>query len=309
MPHIIAIEYSEAQRRQLTEQLASLAKNGWPLSAKYEAQSFPSWQDMFSTITQPGLFAEREAVVVEGAETLGPFPENLAGLLEDKDADCALILVFTTDTKTLKSIASSITIIKPEAQIPPWQRQKWLLGLAKSDGLKLSPDAAQLLADNIESQEELRGELAKLGLFAGKREITIEDVGALSFDEGGRAQMMFIDGVCDNKPNDVARAVKHLRSESILPYLAAITNRLRPALMIACFPESLQTDALKAADNDPARKKYAVTKSRSALKHFGPDKIKRFMLSAARLSFLEKTGRAEGWQGLEMIIWELMAKV
>lgn len=309
MPHIIAIEYSEAQRRQLTEQLASLAKNGWPLSAKYEAQSFGTWQDMFSTITQPGLFAQREAVVIEGAETLGPFPENLTSLLEGNDADCALILVFTTDTKTLKSIASSITIIKPEAQIPIWQRQKWLLGLAKSDGLKLSPDAAQLLADSIDSQEELRGELAKLGLFAGKREITREDVEALSFDEGGRAQLMFIDGVCDNKPNDVARGIEHLRGESILPVLAAITNRLRPALMLACFPESLQNDALKAIDHDPAKKKYAVNKSRSALKHFGADKIKRFMMSAARLSFLEKTGRAEGWQGLELITWELMARV
>ena len=228
MPHIIAIEYSEAQRRQLTEQLASLAKNGWPLSAKYEASTFETWQDMFSTIIQPGLFAQREAVVIDGAETLGSFPENLAGLLEDKDADCALILVFSTDPKTLKSIASSITIIKPEAQVPPWQRQKWLRDLAKSDGLKLSPDAAQLLADSIESQEELRGELAKLGLFAGKREITVEDVEALSFDEGGRAQLMFIDGLCDNKPHDVARAVKHLQGDSILPVLAAITNRLRP---------------------------------------------------------------------------------
>ena len=309
MPHIIAIEYSEAQRRQLTEQLASLAKNGWPLSAKYEASTFETWQDMFSTIIQPGLFAQREAVVIDGAETLGSFPENLAGLLEDKDADCALILVFSTDPKTLKSIASSITIIKPEAQVPPWQRQKWLLDLAKSQSLKLSHDAAQLLADSIESQEELRGELAKLGLFAGKREITVEDVEALSFDEGGRAQLMFIDGLCDNKPHDVARAVKHLQGDSILPVLAAITNRLRPALMLACFPEKLHTDALKAADNDPAKKKYAVNKSRSALKHYGSDKIKRFMLGAARLSFLEKTGRAEGWQGFELIIWELMAKV
>lgn len=309
MPHIIAIEYSEAQRRQLTEQLASLAKNGWPLSAKYEASTFGTWQELFSSITQPGLFAQREAVVVEGAETLGPFPENLAGLLEGNDADCALILVFSTDTKSLKSIASSITIIKPEAQVPPWQRQKWLLDLAKSQSVKLSPDAAQLLADSIESQEELRGELAKLGLFAGKREITREDVEALSFDEGGRAQLMLIDGLCDNKPNDVARAIKHLRSDSILPVLSAITNRLRPALMLACFPEKLQNDALRAIDHDPAKKKYAVTKSRSALKHFGPEKIKRFMLGAARLSFLEKTGRAEGWQGFELIIWELMAKV
>ena len=121
--------------------------------------------------------------------------------------------------------------------------------------------------------------------------------------------MMLIDGVCDNKPRDVARAIRYLRTDSILQPLAAITNRLRPALMLSCFPDSLHTDALKATDNDPMKKKYAVGKSRSALKHYGADRIKRFMMGAIRLSFLEKTGRAEGWQGFEMIIWELMAKV
>ena len=309
MPHIIAIEYSEAQRRQLAEKLRELEKSGRPLSSRYEAADFPSWQDLLSTVIQPGLFASREAVVVEGAESLEVFPEELSSLLEDENADCVMILVFSTDAKTLKSIASSITLIKPEAQVPPWKRKDWLLTLAKSEGFKLSPDAAQLLADNIESQEELRGEIAKLGLYAGKREITINDVEALSFDEGGRAQMMFIDGICDNKPHDVARAVKFLKDDSILQPLAAITNRLRPALMLSCFPESLHTDALKATDNDPVKKKYAVTKSRNALKHYGAERIKRFMLGAIKLSFLEKTNRAEGWQGFELIIWELMAKV
>ena len=310
VPHIIAIEYSEAQRRQLAETLDALAKKGRPLTAKHDAADFPSWQELFSSLTQPGLFAQREAVVIEGAESLGDFPESLVSFLEDDSADTALILVFSADTKSLKSIASSIDLIKPEAQVPPWKRKDWLLDLAKKQGIKIAPDAAQLLADSIESQEELRGEIAKLGLYAEKREITAADVEALSFDEGGRAQMMFIDGICDNKPHDVARAVKYLKEDSILPPLAAITNRLRPALMLSSFPESLHAEALKAVGVDTAKKyNYALVKSRSALKHYGADRIKRFMLGAVRLSFLEKTNQAEGWQGFELIIWELMAKV
>ena len=310
MPHIIAIEHSEAQRRQLAEKLSELEKSGYPLSAQYEAGDFESWQDMFSTVIQPGLFASRESVVVEGAETLEPFPEELVSLLEDDKADCMMILVFSTDSKTLKSIASSITIIKPEAQLPPWKRKDWLLDLAKSQGCRISPDAAQMLSDSIESQEELRGEISKLALYAGKREITIADVEALSFDEGGRAQMMFIDGICDSKPHDVARAITFLREDSILQPLAAITNRLRPALMLACFPESLHAQALNAAGVDTAKKyNYALVKSRNALKQYGAERIKRFMMGAIRLSFLEKTNRAESWQGFEIIIWELMAKV
>ena len=309
MPHVIAIEYSEAQRRQLAETLDSLKKKGYPLGSKHEAQTFPSWQELFSTIIQPGLFAEREAVVIEGADSLGAFPENLAGLIEGEDADTAVILVLSGDSKPLKSIAGKITVIKPEAQVPPWKLKGWLVDLAKSWKVKLSSDAAQLLADSIESQEELRSELRKLALYAEGREITTADVEALSFDEGGRAQLLFLDGVCENRPNDVARGIRFLRGDSILPVLAALANRLRPALIISCFPESARTDALKAADYDPAKKNYAINKARTALKNFGADRIKRFMLGAARLSFLEKTGRAEGWEGFELIIWELMAKI
>lgn len=309
MPHIIAIEYSEAQRRQLAETLASLAKKGWPLSARYEAENFLSWQEIFSTVIQPGLFAQREAVVVEGAESLGAFPEKLSNVIEDDKADCVMILVFGTDTKTLKAIASSITFIKPEAQVPPWKRKDWLLSLAKSQGVKIAQDAAGMLSDSIESQEELRSELLKLGAYAGKREITAADVEALSFDEGGRALMKFIDGICDNKPQDVAWAVKYLKGDSILPVVAAITNRLRPALILSCFPKNLQTEALKAIGVDTAKKyNYALVKSQNALKNYAALSIKMFMLKAARLSFLEKTGRAEGWEGFELIIWELMAK-
>lgn len=308
MPHVIAIEYSEAQRRQLAETLASLAKKGWPLSGKHEAQNFQSWQELFGTIIQPGLFAEREAVVIESPEPLGAFPENLASLLEDEKADTQVILVLSGDSKLLKAIANAITLIKPEAQVPPWKRQSWLLDLAKSQKIKIAADAAQLLTDSIESLEELRSELQKLALYAEKREITRADVELLSFDEGGRSQLMFIDGICDNKPGDVARAIKYLRGDSILPMLASITNRLRPALLMAAFPESLHTDALKAIDLDPVKKKYAVGKARSALKNFGAERIKRFMISAVRLSFLEKTGRAEGWEGFEKIIWELITK-
>ena len=330
MPYIIAIEYSESQPRQIAETLSQLAKLGRPLSAKYEAEIFPSWADLFSTIIQPGLFAQQESFVVYSAESLGTFPENLAHLIENpkpksakssKSAktsepvfpselpDCVLILVFsTTDIKTLKSIAQSISIITHPAEVPPWKRKDWLLDLAKSQSIKISYDAAVMLADSITSQEELRSELLKLSSFAGKREISTADVEAVSFDEGGSALMKFIDGICDNKPRDVVWAVKFLKQDSILPVLAAITNRLRPAMLEAHFPENLHTDALNAIDHDPIKKKYAVGKARNALKNYGAECIKLFMLKAARLSFLEKTGRAEGWEGFELIIWELMAK-
>ena len=281
MPHLIAIEYSEAQRRQLKSEIERLNKSGWPLSAKYDAETFGTWDKLFETAAAPGLFAEREAVVVENAEIFDAFPEKLSPLIEDDKADIVIILVFNSDTKNLKPIAKSITFIKPEAQIPPWKRQAWLISLAKEQGFRISYDAANLLAESIDSQEELRGEILKLGIYADGR----------------------------NKPNDVAKALTHLRDEFMLPVLTAVTNRLRPALIISLFQGKYTDSALKAAGFDPAKKNYAINKAKSALKFYGAERIKIFMAEAVRLSYLEKTSRAEGWQGFESAIWSLMAKI
>jgi DNA polymerase-3 subunit delta len=303
MPYIIAIENSESQRRQLSETLNSLAEKGWPLTAKYEAQTFGTWQLLFENAITPGLFTQREAIVIEDSESLGEFPDKLSTLIEDDKADCIMILVFSNDTKTLKPIKDKIRIIKPEAQIPPWKRKDWLITLAKSEGFKLAPDASQLLADTIESQEELRSEIHKLALYSQGRDINIHDIESLSFDEGGRAQIIFLDGVCDNKPHDVLRSLKYLRDNPLMITLTAITNRLRPALIISCFKKNSE-EALKTT----GARDYAIKKARAALKNFGENAIKKFMAKAARLSLLEKTNHSEGWQGFELILWELMTK-
>lgn len=307
MPHIIAIENSESQRRQLAEKLNELEKKNLPLTARYEAQDFETWEKLFETVIAPGLFVSREAIVIENSETLGEFPESLSSFIEDDKADCVLILIFNSDTKNLKSIKNLIEIIKPEAQLPPWERPKWLVALANEQKFKLAYDAAQLLADSIESQEELRAEINKLALYSeGKDIIKLEDVRMLSFDEGGSSLLTFLDGVCENNFLDVSRALKYLRNEeSILPTLTAIANRLRPALILSCFNKKFSDEVLKALGT----KNYAAKKAQLALKNFGAEKIKIFMAKAARLSFLEKTGRAESWQGFELIIWELISKV
>ena len=305
MPHIIAIENSEAQRRQLSEILNALAKKGWPLTAKYEAQRFGTWSALFENAVTPGLFAQREVIVIEEAEDLKEFPGELANVLEDDKADCIMILVFNSDIKNLRAITNQITLIKPEAQIPPWKRKAWLITLAKDEGFKLSPDAAQLLTDSIDSQEELRSEIHKLALYSQGRDINISDIQSLSFDEGGRAQIIFLDGVCDNNPHDVSRSLKYLRDNPMIITLTAITNRLRPALMLSCFSDKNSDGALKAT----GAKDYAVRKAKSALKNFGENAIKTFMAKAARLSLLEKTNHSEGWQGFELILWELMTKI
>lgn len=309
MPHIIAIEASESQRRQLSEKIQELTKKGWPLNGRFDSEKFGSWQALFENAITPGLFVERELIVVEGADSFGLFPDELANFLEDDKSDCVIILVLNADSKNLKHVKDKIEIIKPEPQVPHWKRQDWLMELAKQEKFAISKEAAQLLGESIESQEELRSELNKLALYADGREISVDDVESLSFDEGGRAQIIFLDSVCENKPGEVARVLKYLKEGSVLPILAALTNRLRPAMILSCFQGQYQGDALKSCGYDPAKKSYALMKSRSAVRNFGDEAIKRFMARSARLSFLEKTNMAEGWEGFELILWELMSKI
>lgn len=314
MPHLIVIEGHEGQRRQLEERVAALEKGGWPLQGKFEA-ALLDWRALFENARSRGLFAERQVIVAEAAEALGPFPDELAEYLEDAGADSVVIAVFSmkgsgaADVK--KAFSKGVTdlkkivFLKGETAVPPWKRKDWLMGLARDSGLRLAPDAAALLGESIESQEELRGELAKLGLYADGREIRTEDVRALSFDEGGRAQLTFLDGVCQAKPKDVARSLRYLRETPLLPVLTALCNRLRPALYNAAFPRSRE-GAMKAIGM-ASGKDYALRMAGSALSAFGPEAVREFLLKALRLSFMEKTSRSEGWPGFELSLWEFMA--
>ncbi len=316
MSRLIVIEGHEGQRRQLAEQLAALSKKGFALAGKLEASTaFRDWKELFASAGARGLFDARTVTVAEGAEALGPFPDELAPILEDGleddagggGAESVVVATFAGDTRKVFSretlALKRILFLKAEASVPPWKRKDWLLGLARERGCRLNPAAAALLGESLESQEELRSELDKLTFYASGREIGVNDVRALSFDEGAKALLQFLDGLCQARHDEVVRNLRHLRSDpSPLRLLAALGNRLRPALYLACFPED-EAAALRASGGP---RDHAVRMSRLALGNFGAEAIKHFMLGAAGLSWREKTSAAGGWLDFELLLWELL---
>lgn len=316
MSRLIVIEGHEGQRRQLAEQLAALSKKGFALAGKLEAgTAFRDWKELFASAGARGLFEARTVTVAEGAEALGPFPDELASILEGSleddpeggGAESVVVATFAGDTRKIFSretlALKRILFLKAEASVPPWKRKDWLLGLARERGCRLNPAAAALLGESLESQEELRSELDKLSFYASSREIGVDDVRALSFDEGAKALLQFLDGLCQARHGEVVRSLRHLRSDpSPLRLLAALGNRLRPALYLACFPED-EAAALRASGGS---RDHAVRMSRLALGNFGAEAIKRFMLGAAGLSWREKTSAAGGWPDFELLLWELL---
>lgn len=316
MSRLIVIEGHEGQRRQLLRELTALSKKGFALAGKLEASTaFRDWKELFASAGARGLFDARTVTVAEGAEALGPFPDELAPILEDGleddagggGAESVVVATFAGDTRKVFSretlALKRILFLKAEASVPPWKRKDWLLGLARERGCRLDPAAAALLGESLESQEELRSELDKLSFYASGREIGVNDVRALSFDEGAKALLQFLDGLCQARHDEVVRNLRHLRSDpSPLRLLAALGNRLRPALYLACFPED-EAAALRASGGP---RDHAVRMSRLALGNFGAEAIKRFMLGAAGLSWREKTSAAGGWLDFELLLWELL---
>jgi DNA polymerase-3 subunit delta len=322
MPRLIVIEGHESQRRKLEELLAEFSKKGYVLTGKFEAASVEGgWPEVIAASRNRSLFDDKRMTIVEGAELLGAFPPALSGYLDGDGADDVVVAVFGGDAKKIfaKESLEKIAFIRPAPSVSPWGRRDWLIGLARAHGAnarganaqganahgaKLDSAAAALLAESLESQEELRAELDKLILYANGGTITVDTVRNLSFDEGGNALLRFLDGVCQARQGDVLSALRRLRSESSpLPLLSALYNRLRPALYIACTPPRAQAKALAAIG---ANREYALRMARSALDRFGGENIKSFMLSLIRLSYLEKTSAGEGWIGFETALWRLM---
>ena len=319
MPHLCIIPAGIAQRRQLKEFISSYSKGGYSLSSRIEAKTGArgadnkdiSWSSVFAMSRSGGLFAEKQLFVIESAENLGEFPPELEQFIDaSSDADSVVICVFANEGKG----GSAAKIFPPSAQnkiefaakeeaVPPWKKKDWVIRLSNELGVSIASDAAALLAESIDEQEELRGELTKLAEYSRPRQISLELVKQLSFDEGGSAMLKFLDGFSLGKAEDVITSLKYLkRDPSPLPMISALSNRLRPALHITVFKDE-QTALAALGVRD-----YAARMARQALKIYGKDAIRRFMLELVRLSFMEKTNNAEGWAGFEAALFMMLRK-
>jgi DNA polymerase-3 subunit delta len=318
MPHLCVIPAGIAQRRQLGEYISYYNKLGYSLASRLDAKTGAygssdnreiSWNSVIAMSRSGGLFAEKQLFVIESAENLGEYPQELEiFLLAAVEADSVVICVYANEGKGSAKIfsTSAMSVIEfaaKEEAIPPWKRKDWIIRLSKELGVSIASEAAALLAESIEEQEELRGELKKLADYSRPSQISLELVKQLSFDEGGSALLKFLDGFSLGKADDVISCLKHLKKDvSPLPIITALSNRLRPALYITIFKdEQAALAALNVRD-------YAARMAKQALKIYGRVPIQKFMLELVRLSFMEKTNYAESWVGFETALLMLLSK-
>ena len=305
MPHLRVIASGGASARRLVaEELEALSKKGRAFAGTREGGEWPA---LIAAGRSAGLFDEKRVSVVESAELLGPFPEELVPYLEGEDASEVILLLFEKDPGKVFSPAAKkmIAQIKGES-VPFWsaQRKRWLLDLARKEGVAVSDDAAALLVELLEDPEEVRAELLKLGAYAHGGSVDAGMVKELSFDEGRNTMLKFLDAFCQARAPEVFAALERFKQEpSMLPLLTGLYNRIRPALYLGIFPSAGGERVRSALEI----KDYALKMGREALRHYSPKALGDLSFGLLALSWKEKTSFAEGWPGFESLLIVCMA--
>jgi len=305
VPHLRVIASGGASARRLVaDELEALSKKGRAFAGTREGGEWPA---LIAAGRSAGLFDEKRVSVVESAELLGPFPEELVPYLEGEDASEVILLLFEKDPGKVFSPAAKkmIAQIKGES-VPFWsaQRKRWLLDLARKEGVAVSDDAAALLVELLEDPEEVRAELLKLGAYAHGGPVDAGMVKELSFDEGRNTMLKFLDAFCQARVPEVFAALERFKQEpSMLPLLTGLYNRIRPALYLGIFPSAGGERVRSALEI----KDYALKMGREALRHYSPKALGDLSFGLLALSWKEKTSFAEGWPGFESLLIGCMA--
>ncbi len=111
----------------------------------------------------------------------------------------------------------------------------WIQSRARSLGLTLAPGAVRLLADFVGNDLwALAGELEKLSVYAGGRQVGEEDVRALVTTVRETSVFPLVDAIVEGRPAAAVRLLRQvLRQESGVPYVLAMIQRQLRHLAVA----------------------------------------------------------------------------
>ncbi len=300
MPHLIlAVAPAVARVRLVRELLQELEGQGYDLDRRLEEAQ---WSTLFEEAMTPGLFAAKRVFLVENGPSLGPFPKEFFDHLEPSDADGVFLILYERDPKKdFGEAYQRLRVVRHQAA-PTWpsKRRDWLMALAKSQGLVLKADAASLLVEWIDDEEELRAELAKLAA-TGETVVDQGLVRELSADEGSKALLNLLDAIAQGKPSQVLTAFHRLREGGeLMVALSAVEKRVRAGYYRSVLgPGSVK--ALKLTD-------FQGRTAADLARRFPSQVLARWLGELLRLTWSERTGDGEGWNGLERTVLGALAQ-
>ncbi len=305
MPHLIlASAAGNSQRRLVSETVKRESEKGYSLSVRREGGE---WKDLLTSESAAGLFAERRLVLVEEAQSLGKFPQGLESLLEGPGALVHVLLVYPEEPRSVfgKDLYPRLTWLKAE-EIPRFGsgKQRWAENEARKLGISISPDALALLLESVEDPWEVLSEMTKLSLAADDGRVELDLVRALCFDEGEKALLSLLDGLCEGDVRRVTAAMPHLRKRELIPLVAALHNRFRLAYYSCAFSSP---KAGKGVAEILKARPYQERLATSAARRYGKEGLAAFVRNLCAVNIGEKNGNRNGWVELELSILALLA--
>jgi DNA polymerase-3 subunit delta len=304
MARILVIDArGPSQRRLLEETIAEYRKRGFAYDSRLEGVM---WVDLLADSRSKGLFEEKRFVVVEAAETMGSLQEYLVPMVEtgeDTDTVCALLYNEDPSRYFPKELFRKLEVRRAE-KIPPWTdaRVSWMQKRLSRAGIPWSREAMQLLAEWIDDPEELPGEMAKLENAAGDQGVTENLVKKLCLDEGGKLLLRLLDGLCQERFDDVLSSLSGLRErEEPLKVISALHKRMRFSMYSARYGGNGKESLLKALGAKP----YQMKQARAGASRYSPEGLSRFVQDMIRSGYLAKTTNIDIWNEIELAVLRL----
>jgi DNA polymerase III delta subunit len=304
VPHLmVASAAGTSQRRLVSETTRQELESGYSLATRREGGD---WKELLSSENCGGLFETRRLVLVEEAHLLGKFPPGLESLLEGQESATHVLLVYEDDPKAAfpKEIFPRITWLRGE-DLPRFgaAKQRWVEERAAKMGIKVSPEGMSLLLESVEDPEEIVSEMTKLALASKDGLIGVEAVRALCFDEGEKALLSLLDGLCEADIRKVTGALSHLRRREVIPVVAALHNRFRVAFYRSVFDAPR---LVKAASEALKARPYQERQASEAVRHYDRKRLGEFLKQLCGVNIGEKSGNRTGWLDLELAILGLL---
>jgi len=305
VPSLLAICSKEpAKSRLLQETLEELSRKGFSVAGRTEGYN---WWDLFSTATTGGLFDEKSIYIVDSPEAMGIFPSPLSTQIEPKESASTIILLLyesEVEKHLPREVIKMSTIKRPE-KVPHWTtgRIEWIKRIIRGTRVKWAKEAVFLLEEWIEDPEEIKSEIHKLETVALDGVVTEKLVKDLCIDEGGKAFLNLLDGLCEGKVFAVIKSFKRIKMEmDVLPVISGLHRRMRLAMYLADYEEKEKEELLRIFGAKP----YQAQKALNASRIYGAKSLRKFVLEMIKASCINKSLPSGAWEVLEMAILDLL---
>jgi DNA polymerase-3 subunit delta len=166
---------------------------------------------------------------------LGPW-RDLAAALESLPPSTTLVFIEgdISEKNPLLRLLSPVAQIRRFANLGQREVPGWIQARARRDGVDISPAAVRLLADLVGNDLwALAQELTKLALYAAERQVSEEDVRALTVAARETSVFTLVDAVVEGRPEQALRLLEQLLDQgaAALYLLAMITRQYRNLLL------------------------------------------------------------------------------